>query len=43
MQISGRWPDILVGALSILAVLMIGLFGIWGPSYNAQAFIYFIF
>ena len=29
--------------LSLLAVLMIVVFGIWGPGYDAQAFIYFQF
>ena len=30
-------------ALSLLAVLLIVVFGIWGPGYDAQAFIYFQF
>ena len=31
------------GALYILAVVGIAVFGIWGPGYSAQAFIYFQF
>ena len=31
------------GALYILAVMGIAVFGIWGPGYSAQAFIYFQF
>ena len=31
------------GALALLAVLLIVVFGIWGPGYDAQAFIYFQF
>jgi len=42
-QMSKRWPSVLTGALSILAALAIVLFGIWGPGYSAQAFIYFVF
>ena len=32
-----------MGALTLLAVLLILVFGIWGPGYDAQAFIYFQF
>ena len=42
-DISRRWPFALWGGLGLAAVLLIVLFGIWGPSYNAQAFIYFVF
>ena len=38
-----RWPFALWGGLGLTAVLLIVLFGVWGPSYNAQAFIYFVF
>jgi len=31
------------GVLMLLAVLMIVVFGVWGPGYDAQAFIYFQF
>jgi len=31
------------GVLMLLAVLMIIVFGVWGPGYDAQAFIYFQF
>ena len=37
------WPCILAGALALLAVLLIVVFGIWGPGYAAQACIYFQF
>ena len=43
LEISKRWPGVITDALSVLAVLMIVLFGIWGPNYDAQAFIYFVF
>lgn len=42
-DISRKWPFVLFGALGLAAVLLIVLFGVWGPSYNAQAFIYFVF
>ena len=42
-QMSKKWPFALWGALGLAAVLLIVLFGVWGPSYNAQAFIYFVF
>lgn len=42
-QMSKRWPFALWGGLGLAAVLLIVLFGVWGPNYNAQAFIYFVF
>ena len=42
-DISRKWPFLLWSGLGMAAVLLIVLFGIWGPSYNAQAFIYFVF
>ena len=36
-------PGWMRGALALLAVLLIVVFGIWGPGYAAQAFIYFQF
>lgn len=42
-DISRRWPFVLSGGLGLMCVLLIVLFGVWGPSYNAQAFIYFVF
>lgn len=42
-EITRRWPFMIYGGLGLAAVLLIVLFGIWGPGYNAQAFIYFVF
>ena len=42
-DLSRKWPFALWGFLGLAAVLLIVLFGVWGPSYNAQAFIYFVF
>ena len=42
-DITRRWPFVLWGGLGLVCVLLIVLFGVWGPSYNAQAFIYFVF
>ena len=36
-------PTIVRGALYLAAVMVIAIFGIWGPGYSAQAFIYFQF
>ncbi|MBR5287121.1 MAG: MBOAT family protein [Clostridia bacterium] len=41
------WLDrrnlVMRGALMLLAILAIVVFGVWGPGYDAQAFIYFQF
>ena len=42
-DMSRKWPFLLWSGLGMAAVLLIVLFGVWGPSYNAQAFIYFVF
>ena len=42
-DMSRKWPFVVFGGLGLIAVLLIVLFGVWGPSYNAQAFIYFVF
>ena len=34
---------VVLGALYLLAVMAIVIFGVWGPGYSAQAFIYFQF
>ena len=42
-QLTDRLPLLARGALYVLAILAIAVFGIWGPGYSAQAFIYFQF
>ena len=42
-QLTDRLPWAVRGALYIAAILAIVVFGVWGPGYNAQAFIYFQF
>ena len=42
-QLTDRLPFLARGALYVLAILAIAVFGIWGPGYSAQAFIYFQF
>lgn len=42
-DISKHWPWALTCALSIATVLFIVVFGVWGASYNTNAFIYFVF
>ena len=42
-QLTDRLPVFVRGALYVLAILAIAVFGIWGPGYSAQAFIYFQF
>ena len=42
-QLTDRLPLFARGALYVLAILAIAVFGIWGPGYSAQAFIYFQF
>ncbi|MBQ4266000.1 MAG: MBOAT family protein [Clostridia bacterium] len=41
--ITDRLPVFARGALYLLGVLAIIVFGVWGPGYTAQAFIYFQF
>ncbi|MGN0997843.1 MAG: MBOAT family O-acyltransferase [Candidatus Ventricola sp.] len=41
--LSRRWPPLLTFALSLAAVLGIVVFGVWGGTYDAQSFIYFVF
>ena len=42
-QLTDRLPVLLRGGLYLLAVMAIVIFGVWGPGYAAQAFIYFQF
>ena len=42
-QLTDRFPFPVRGALYLLAVMTIVIFGVWGPGYSAQAFIYFQF
>lgn len=42
-EITDRLPVAARGALYLLAVLAVIVFGVWGPGYAAQAFIYFQF
>lgn len=43
IQLTRRLPNFVTGLLALVCVLLIVVFGIWGPGYNAQAFIYFQF
>jgi len=42
-QITDPLPAVVRGALYLAAVMAIVIFGVWGPGYTAQAFIYFQF
>ena len=42
-KLTDRLPWLCRGALYLFAVMVIVIFGIWGPGYTAQAFIYFQF
>ena len=42
-EITDRLPGAARGALYLAAVMAIVVFGVWGPGYTAQAFIYFQF
>lgn len=42
-ELTDRFPAAVRGALYLLAVMAIVIFGVWGPGYSAQAFIYFQF
>ena len=42
-QLTDRLPYAARWLLYLLAVMAIVIFGVWGPGYNAQAFIYFQF
>ena len=42
-ELTDRFSFPVRGALYIFAVLVILVFGVWGPGYSAQAFIYFQF
>lgn len=42
-EMTDRLPGALRGALYLAAVMAIVIFGVWGPGYSAQAFIYFQF
>ena len=42
-ELTDRLPALARGALYLLAVMAIVIFGVWGPGYSAQAFIYFQF
>lgn len=42
-ELTDRFPFPVRGALYLLAVMSIVIFGVWGPGYSAQAFIYFQF
>ena len=42
-ELTDRLPGVVRGALYIAAIMVIVIFGVWGPGYNAQAFIYFQF
>lgn len=41
--LTDRLPGAVRGALYLAAVMAIVIFGVWGPGYSAQAFIYFQF
>jgi len=41
--ITDRLPVLVRGVLYLMAVMAIIIFGVWGPGYTAQAFIYFQF
>ena len=41
--LTDRLPGVVRGALYLAAVMAIVIFGVWGPGYSAQAFIYFQF
>ena len=42
-ELTDRLPVLARGALYLLAVMAVVIFGVWGPGYSAQAFIYFQF
>ncbi len=42
-ELTDRLPSVVRTLLYVAAVMIIVIFGIWGPGYNAQAFIYFQF
>lgn len=42
-QLTDRFAFPIRGALYLLAVMTVVIFGVWGPGYSAQAFIYFQF
>lgn len=42
-EITDKLPAIVRGALYLAAVMAVIIFGVWGPGYSAQAFIYFQF
>lgn len=42
-EMTDRLPGALRGALYLACVMAIVIFGVWGPGYSAQAFIYFQF
>ena len=42
-ELTDRLPGAVRFVLYLLLVLAIAVFGVWGPGYNAQAFIYFQF
>ena len=42
-ELTDRLPALARGALYLLAVMAIVIFGVWGTGYSAQAFIYFQF
>ena len=42
-ELTDRLPGPVRGALYLAAVMAIVIFGVWGPGYSAQAFIYFQF
>lgn len=41
--LTDRLPSVVRTLLYVAAVMVIVIFGVWGPGYNAQAFIYFQF
>ena len=42
-EMTDKLPAIVRGALYLAAVMAVVIFGVWGPGYSAQAFIYFQF
>ena len=42
-ELTDRLPSVVRSLLYAAAVVIIAVFGVWGPGYNAQAFIYFQF
>ncbi len=42
-EMTDQLPAVVRGVLYLLAVMAIIIFGVWGPGYSAQAFIYFQF